>query len=72
LQNEISEIGRVLKLGGLLFLIENTSNKTNGEYWHFRSPEAYCQLIKFAPLKVLSNYEDLGETITVMCGRKYV
>ncbi len=72
LRNSISEIGRVLKRGGLLFLIENTSDKKNSKRWHFRSPEAYCQLIKFAPLKVLSNYEDLGETITVMAGRKYV
>jgi ubiquinone/menaquinone biosynthesis C-methylase UbiE len=72
LHNSISEIGRVLKSGGLLFLIENTSDKQNGKHWHFRSPEAYCQLIKFAPLKILSTYEDLGETITVMAGRKYV
>jgi ubiquinone/menaquinone biosynthesis C-methylase UbiE len=72
LHNSISEIGRVLQRGGLLFLIENTSDKTNAEYWHFRSPEAYCKLINFAPLKVLSNYEDLGETITVMAGRKHV
>lgn len=37
----ISEISRVLKNDGLLFLIENTSEKKNGAHWKFRTFKEY-------------------------------
>jgi len=32
--------------------------------------EAYRELFSFAPLTVLSQYDDLGDTNSVMAGRK--
>ncbi|OLE22997.1 MAG: hypothetical protein AUI36_33665 [Cyanobacteria bacterium 13_1_40CM_2_61_4] len=72
LDTAVQEIDRVLKPGGLLFLVENTSKKPDADYWRFRSPDAYRQLFRFALLAVMSQYNDLGETITVMAGRKNV
>jgi len=66
----LSEIDRVLKKGGLLFLIENTSDKYSGDYWKFRSVEKYRNLCSFANLKHLWDYFDLGERISIMSGRK--
>ncbi|NJL58326.1 MAG: class I SAM-dependent methyltransferase [Desulfobacteraceae bacterium] len=36
LNKSIEEIDRVLKTGGLLFIVENTSEKKDGEFWFFR------------------------------------
>jgi SAM-dependent methyltransferase len=64
------EIDRVLRPGGLLFLIENTSQKENCDHWQFRSVAEYRKLIPFVPLDHLHDYEDLGERISIMAGRK--
>jgi SAM-dependent methyltransferase len=67
----VAEICRVLKRGGLLFLIENTSEgKASSEHWVFRSIEEYRTMFPFAPLKHLHNYYDLGERMSVLAGRK--
>jgi SAM-dependent methyltransferase len=64
------EIDRVLRPGGLLFLIENTSDKPNTQHWHFRTPDEYARLFCASPLEHLHDYDDLGERISVMAGRK--
>jgi SAM-dependent methyltransferase len=66
----VEEIERVLKPGGLLFLIECTDVKPTPGHVQFRSVEAYRELFSFAPLTVLSQYDDLGDTNSVMAGRK--
>src|ERR1700682_6064364 len=66
----VEEIERVLKPGGLLFLIECTDVKPTPGHVHFRSVEGYRELLSFAPLAVLSQYDDLGDTNSVMAGRK--
>jgi ubiquinone/menaquinone biosynthesis C-methylase UbiE len=66
----VDEIKRVLRPGGLLFLIECTDVKPTPGHVHFRSVEGYRELLSFAPLKLLSQYEDLGDTNSVMAGRK--
>lgn len=70
LLNAVEEIKRVLKQGGLLFLIECTDVKPTPGHVHFRSVEGYQELLSFAPLILLSQYEDLGDTNSVMAGRK--
>ncbi|MBJ6724274.1 methyltransferase domain-containing protein [Geomesophilobacter sediminis] len=66
----VSEINRVLAPGGLLFLVENTSDKPDGEHWRFRSVREYQSLMPFAELSHRHDYDDLGERITILCGRK--
>lgn len=70
LQNIVSEVNRILKNGGLIMLIENTSDKKDGEYWKFRSIAYYQSLFDFAELKHFSDYYDFGERISIMAGRK--
>ncbi len=65
----VTELRRVLKPGGLLFLAENTAEKPDAPHWHFRSVGAYSALIPFANLQQVGHYDDLAETITVMAGR---
>jgi SAM-dependent methyltransferase len=66
------EVGRVLRPGGLLFLVENTSAKADFPHWAFRSVRAYRRLFPFAPLAHLHDYDDLGERISILAGRKLV
>lgn len=73
LKGTLSEIKRVLKKNGLIFLVENTTeNKINGNYWKFRSVEDYQAMFIFTRLKYLSGYIDLNEEISIMVGRKNV
>ena len=66
----VSELGRVLNAGGLLFIVENTSNKSDSEAWRCRSVDQYREMFPFAALVHMHDYVDLGETISVMAGRK--
>jgi ubiquinone/menaquinone biosynthesis C-methylase UbiE len=70
LNTTINEINRVLKPDGLLFFVENTSDKPDGTYWHFRQVQKYQSLFSFVQLKHLHDYSDLGETVSIMMGRK--
>ena len=56
LDKSISEIFRVLSNDGLLFLIENTSDKKSGVHWKFRTVEEYQKLFYYVDLKHLSDY----------------
>ena len=66
------EINRVLKNGGLLVLVENTTNIKDGEYWKFRSIDQYQQLFDFVDLSHEADYYDLDEKISILMGRKDV
>jgi len=72
LRDIISEVDRILKDGGIIVLIENTTDINDGKYWKFRSVEFYQSLFGFAELKHQSDYYDLGERISIMVGRKHV
>ncbi len=72
LRSTISEIKRVSKKDGLIFLVENTSEKKSSDYWKFRSVETYQTFFDFIELNHISDYFDLGERISIMSGRKYV
>ena len=64
------EIERVSKRAGLLFLVENTTPKPDGPTWAFRGPEEYLRLFPGFDLRHVTDYEDLGETISVLVGRR--
>jgi SAM-dependent methyltransferase len=66
----VREIDRVLKPGGLVFLVENTSEAQDTPHWKYRSVEEYRKLFPFASLVRISEYVDLGERISVLAGRK--
>lgn len=69
LRHTVREIERLLRPGGLLFLVENTSSRPNAPHWHFRSIDEYRLMFSFANLAHLANYDDCGETISVLAGR---
>jgi len=66
----VSEFCRVLCPTGLMFLIENTSDKPSGKFWKYRSIEQYIALFDFVRLIHLHDYTDAGERISIMGGRK--
>lgn len=70
LERSITEIDRVLAPGGLVFLVENVAPKPDRPTMRFRSQQFYRELFPFAPLEVVHEYEDLGEPIVALAGRK--
>jgi SAM-dependent methyltransferase len=65
-----AEVIRVLRPGGLLFLVENTSSMPDAEHWAFRSAAEYRAMFPSVGLEHLHDYVDLGERISVLAGRK--
>lgn len=65
-----AELRRVLAPGGLLFLVENTSERCDAPHWRFRSCEAYRTRLAWARLELLGEYDDLGERVSILAGRR--
>lgn len=72
LQKVLTEIDRVLSPGGLFFFAEGTAQKASSAHWFFRDESRYLELARFCNPRVIGCYEDVGEAITVFCGRKPV
>lgn len=70
LQRTVREIERVLHNDGLLFLVENTAEKPDAAHWHFRQLADYQALFPDVVLHHVHDYDDMGERISVMTGRK--
>jgi SAM-dependent methyltransferase len=70
LSDTVSEIERVLKDGGLLFLVENTARRLSTPTFAFRPVSEYATLFPGVPLDHLHDYYDLGERISVLAGRR--
>lgn len=70
LQRAVAELQRVSKPNALFFIVENTANEENSSYWHYRKVEEYIKLFKPVNLVLETSYEDVGEEISVMVGRK--
>jgi SAM-dependent methyltransferase len=69
LEATASEIRRVLRPGGLIFLVENTEERPALPHYVYRSPGEYAALFPDAGMHEVGAYEDLGERITVLAGR---
>jgi SAM-dependent methyltransferase len=65
----VTEIRRVLRPGGLVFLVENTTDGRGSPFWAFRSVEEYQRMLGPIPLEHAHDYQDRGERISVMIGR---
>lgn len=65
----LEEIRRVLRPGGLLFLVENTARKKSLPHFRFRSVDEYGSLFPDIRLEHLDDYHDMGERISVFSGR---
>jgi ubiquinone/menaquinone biosynthesis C-methylase UbiE len=66
----VRELERVLRPGGLLFLVENTSDHSPGDsHWMFRSVSDYTRLFGGISLTAVGEYSDLGERISALAGR---
>lgn len=70
LRKTVQEIRRVLKNNGLLFLVENTTNKPSARTWSFRPGHVYRQLFPFVDLRQELTFPDLGERVSILAGRK--
>lgn len=69
LERAVAEIRRVLRADGLVFLVENTEEKADTLHLRYRSIDDYRALFPGATLEHETDYEDLGERISVMSGR---
>jgi SAM-dependent methyltransferase len=70
LSRAVAEIDRVLAPRGLLFLVENTAEKRSIRHFSFRSEAEYAALFPTIALSSVGEYEDAGERISVLAGRK--
>lgn len=66
----VSEVERVLKQDGLLFLVENTADKPDLKHFAFRPIEEYRVMFPSIAMKHEGDYDDLGERISIFAGRK--
>lgn len=64
-----AELVRVLTHDGLLFLIDNTSEKVSTARMKFRSIADYRRLFPSISLRHLGEYFDLGERYSILAGR---
>lgn len=70
LKRTVSEIDRVLKKDGIIFLVENTTVQKDEKYWKYRSVEYYKGLFSFVELQNSCDYIDCSERISIMFGRR--
>lgn len=70
LENVKKEILRVSKKDALLILVENTTKQPDNSHWFYRDASWYVNL--FSPFRLgrEKEYDDLGETISILAGRR--
>lgn len=71
LRQSVAEVERVLRDGGILFLVENTAEKRDKRHFEFRPVSFYASLFPSIPLiQHEGDYYDFGERISILVGRK--
>lgn len=64
------EIHRVLAPCGLVFLAESVSDQPAAGHWTFRSVADYRAAMPWAGLQEIARFDDAGDAVSVMAGRK--
>lgn len=64
------EIERVLAPCGIVLLAESVSERPAMEHWTFRSVADYAAALPWAGLQEVTHFDDAGDAVTVMAGRK--
>lgn len=64
------EIERVLAPSGLIFLAESVSDQPAAGHWTFRSVDDYRAAMPWAGLQEIARFDDAGDAVSVMAGRK--
>jgi SAM-dependent methyltransferase len=59
-----------IRPGGLLFLVENTSDQADVPHWFFRSTSQYQAMFPEINLQMVATYSDAGQEISAMAGRR--
>jgi SAM-dependent methyltransferase len=70
LERTLAELDRVLTEDGLVFLVEDTTDRDDLPYWRYRSIAEYIGLFEFAPLRIVGEYADRDDEISILAGRK--
>ena len=70
LARTVGELRRVLRPGGLLFFVDNTTDFPDANYVRSRNVEEYQQMFDFLTLEHLGDFYDLGDRYSIMAGRK--
>ena len=65
-----AEIERVLAPCGLVFLAESVSDQPAAGHWTFRSIADYRAALPWAGLQEIARFDDAGDAVSVMAGRK--
>jgi SAM-dependent methyltransferase len=70
LRASVAEIERVLRPGGILFLVENTARKKDRPHFRYRSIAEYRSLFPSSHLEHLGDYYDKKERISILAGNR--
>lgn len=66
------ELERVLLPGGILVLAESVSEQEAVGHWTFRSLADYAAALPWAGLEEVARFDDAGDAVSVLAGRKPV
>ena len=69
LRRTVEEISRLLRPGGLMFLVENTTDGLGPPHWTFRSVDDYRAMFPQIALEAYGDLTDLGERNSILAGR---
>ena len=70
LERTAAEVERVLAPGGLVLLCESEGTPVPGSHWASRSPEDYRAAFGWARLEVVARFDDGGDPVMVLAGRR--
>ena len=65
-----AELERVLAPGGLVVLAESVSEQPSVGHWTFRAVADYAVALPWAGLQEVARFDDAGDAVSVMAGRK--
>lgn len=70
IKKTLKELNRVLRIDGLIFLVENTTQLEDSSYWTYRDENYFINIFDFVNLDKITEFEEFKEQFTVFTGRK--